>query len=377
MVASLRVLRFNAGDDLPRFNLVVDPFEVGEESGTRNFELGFDRCGDGLVFHPSIVSSASECATVRMIDVSSSSHSEAPATLIAGPEWRARAAAHAKRADGMTRDHVARRSRGETHPVEDFLFTYYNLKPAQLRRWHPGAGVRLEGAAGDAERSAWRWYAVRGDDLEVDVAGFYAKRGATVDFIRMLLQQTRDRAPSYGCFGLHEWAMVYRLSEDEVRHRGLPLRLGTTATDRVVERHPIRCTHIDAFRFFTPEAVPLNEVQPTRQAQPEMEQPGCLHAGMDIYKWTMKLGPLVSGELLLDTFELARDIRVVDMQASPYDVSTLGLDAIRIETPEGKSEYAALQRGFTERGQRLRDRVLAALEAVYSRVSASTMTSRL
>lgn len=27
--------------------------------------------------------------------------------------------------------------------VEDFLFTYYTLKPGQFKRWHPGAGVIL------------------------------------------------------------------------------------------------------------------------------------------------------------------------------------------------------------------------------------------
>lgn len=63
----------------------------------------------------------------------------------------------------------------------------------------------------------------------------------------------------------------------------------------------------------------------------------CLHAGMDIYKWTMKLGPLVPGELLLDTFDLALDIGRVDMQASPYDVSEYGLPPVKIETPRVKA----------------------------------------
>lgn len=293
--------------------------------------------------------------------------------FLAESVWRERARAHAERADELTRDHVDRRSRGQTHPVEDFLYTYYNLKPSQLRRWHPGAGVVLEGAARDVARSRLRWYVPRGDHLVVDVEGFYSKRGSTVDFIEMILTRTRNRAPSFGCFGLHEWAMVYRLSPEEVRHRGLPLRLGAHGTDEVVERHPIRCTHIDAFRFFTPDAVPLNEVHPTRETQPDIEQPGCLHAGMDVYKWTMKLGPLVPGELLLDTFELARDIRRVDMQASPYDVSTLGFDVIPIETPEGKRDYAARQRVFTERANALRDRVLAAV----ARARAATTSSAL
>jgi hypothetical protein len=71
----------------------------------------------------------------------------------------------------------------------------------------------------------------------------------------------------------------------------------------------------------------------------------------------VKLGPLVPGELLLDTFELARDIRVLDMRASPYDLSDWGYAAIAIETPEGKAQYVRAQRGFAERGQLLRERL--------------------
>ena len=44
---------------------------------------------------------------------------------------------------------------------------------------------------------------------------------------------------------------------------------------------------------------------------------------MDVYKWAVKLGPLVPGELLLDAFELAREIRRLDMEAAPYDLGML------------------------------------------------------
>jgi hypothetical protein len=151
--------------------------------------------------------------------------------------------------------------------------------------------------------------------------------------------------------------MVYR--QEEHRHP-VPLRLGQEATDAVVESHELRCTHIDAFRFFTPDAVPLNRYAPTRETQPQLEQPGCLHAGMDVYKWAMKLGPLVPGELLLDAFELARDIRLLDMQASPYDMRPWGAEPVAIETPEGKAEYVRRQRGFAERSNALRHRILEA-----------------
>src|SRR5512134_1396515 len=70
------------------------------------------------------------------------------ARLMARSEWEALEAAHQGRVDAATAAHLRRRGDGRRHPVEDFLFTYYSLKPAQLRRWHPGPGVRLEGAAG-------------------------------------------------------------------------------------------------------------------------------------------------------------------------------------------------------------------------------------
>jgi hypothetical protein len=275
----------------------------------------------------------------------------------------AAADAHAERADALTAGHRARRAAGERHAIEDFLFEYYPAKPAQLRRWHPGVGTVLADAAGSPQ-AGWRWYGV--DDagaVALDVAAFLADRGSTVGYVHALVGATAARPAATGCFGLHEWAMVYREGDDEHRHR-LPLRLGGAGTDAVVEQHRIRCTHIDAFRFFTPPATPLNTVQPSRETQVAMEQPGCLHANMDLYKWALKLGPAVPGDLLLDAFALAREIRVVDMQASPYDVSGYGLDPLPIETAEGKAEYVRLQRGFAARSQELRRRLLEVCEAV-------------
>ena len=80
-------------------------------------------------------------------------------------------------------------------------------------------------------------------------------------------------------------------------------------------------------------ARPLNRLQPTRETVPALEQRGCLHANMDLYKWAFKLAPLTPAELTADCFELARDIREVDMRASPYDLRSLGYGPIAIETP--------------------------------------------
>ena len=105
---------------------------------------------------------------------------------------------------------------------------------------------------------------------------------------------------------------------------------------------------------------------------PSFEQPGCLHAGMDLYKHAFRLTPLVPSELVADCFELARDIRALDMAASPYDFRELGYEPVRVETSEGKQEYAAAQRSFAERGAPLRQRLLEECDRLVS-VSQATL----
>ena len=270
-------------------------------------------------------------------------------------EWTPLAKAHAARADALTAGYRERASRGERHAIEDFLFDYYSARPAHLRRWHPGVGVGLEDAPDHAE---WRFYSTSGGVTSMDAAAFWEAKGSTVDYVEALLLATAGRPAMRGCFGLHEWAMVYRAGED--RRHALPLRLGQDGTDAVVDSHDLACTHMDAFRFFTPEAAPRNARQLTRADQPEHEQPGCLHANMDLYKWAGKLLPAVPSEVTLDAFELAMAIRYLDMQASPYDVSEYGLEAVRIETPEGKREYAARQAEFAVEAAVLRERLIEA-----------------
>jgi hypothetical protein len=183
-----------------------------------------------------------------------------------------------------------------------------------------------------------------------------------------LLTATASRPANLGCFGLHEWAMVYR--QDETRHVEFPLRLGARGTDEVVESHRIACSHFDAFRFFTPPARPLNLLSPGPADRPAFEQPGCLHAGMDLYKHAFRLTPLICSDLVADCFELARDIRVLDMRAAPYDLTSLGFSPIPIETAEGKQEYAAAQRDFASRGAPLRARLIAECQRLLAAIDA-------
>jgi hypothetical protein len=274
--------------------------------------------------------------------------------VLAPEEWRARESAHRARVSAWVEPHLLRRGKGVAHPVEDFLFTYYSHRPAALLRWHPGHGTGLAGAT---DHASYKGYTAVGGVASVDAEHLEGARRLVRD-IRTLLVATAGRAANFGCFGMHEWAMVYRQPADEVRHSSWPLRLGGDGTDRVVESHRIACSHFDAFRFFTDAARPRNALRPGRDDRPAFEQPACLHAGMDLYKHAFRMSPLVPSELVADCFELARDIRELDMRASPYDLSELGYAPLPVETPEGKAEYVAAQRGFAERGAPLRRRLI-------------------
>jgi hypothetical protein len=283
--------------------------------------------------------------------------------ILAEPEWLGRRWAHETRVRAWTDPHQARTARGEKHPVYDFLFEYYRFRPAWLRRWHPGPDVVL---LGGAAREFLRWPEYHEADGGVALNPAALPRRESVAWMLNLLRVTAERPPAFGCFGLHEWAMVYRQTPEEVRHNAWPLRFPPEELVRIVEAQPVRCSHFDAFRFFTAPARPLNRLQPERATVPQLEQRGCLHANMDLYKWAFKLAPFTPGELVADCFALARDIREIDMRASPYDLARLGFAPIRIETPEGRAEYEQNQRDFAERSQPLRARLIALCERLLS-----------
>ncbi len=286
-----------------------------------------------------------------------------PLALLPEAEWHARQAAHEARVRAWTDPHQARVARGEKHPVYDFLFTYYAFRPAWLRRWHPGPDL---GLAGESAAPFLRWpeyrAAIEADGTRVvrlDPASLPTARREFVGWLRGLLRGMQSRPAFFGCHGLHEWAMVYRQTPEELRHHAWPLRHPAGELARIVEASTLACSHFDAFRFFTAPARPLNRLQPTRTDVAQLEQRGCLHANMDLYKWAFKLAPYTPAELISDCFELARDIREVDMRASPYDLRALGFAPIAIETAAGRAEYEEHQRGFATRGEPLRARLIA------------------
>ena len=281
--------------------------------------------------------------------------------FLAENDWHERRTQHEARVRRWIGPRLERAARHECDPVEDFLFEYYPYRPARLLRWHPGIGIALRGETA-REYLSGRDYQETQQGVTVGVSRLSVTRIQSIGWIANMLRCTADRTAAFGCFGLHEWAMVYEA--ESVRHPAWPLRVTATEIAGVVQSLRIRCTHYDAFRFFTPPARPLNKYQLTREATSAFEQPGCLHTNMDLYKWAFKLAPFTSSDLVADCFDLASRIRTLDMRASPYDLTRLGYLPICIETPEGRAEYENLQRDFAGMAAPLRMRLQAVCEAI-------------
>jgi hypothetical protein len=254
-------------------------------------------------------------------------------------------------------------ARHEKHPVYDFLFEYYSFRPAHLLRWTPGFDVPLVGAT--RADIAWSEFVPTDGGLLLPAEAFPGPRASYLAWAVGYLEAVLVREPSFACMGLHEWAMVYR--DPAVRHPYVPLRLLRAEIDAVVASQALRCTHYDAFRFFTPAAVPLNRWELTRATSAEHDQPGCVHANMDLYRFAYKIAPFCPSDLVADAFELARGAREVDMRASPYDLRGFGFLPIAIETRAGREEYVEHQRRLAAQAHPIRERVLG----VYRRLRAA------
>jgi hypothetical protein len=284
----------------------------------------------------------------------------APQTVLSTIAWQARADAHRERVQRFTVPWRERRSRGAVHPADDFLFQYYHYSPAKLEAWHPdphegivdSVEARVVFAApvySATERVLWR-----------DPGARSAADQAALVETRQFLRATQERPAFFGCFGMHEWAMVY--GGHEVRHAQVaPLRLPQAQIDALVESRPVVCSHFDAFRFFAPSAKSFNRVGLSWEARHEHEQPGCIHANMDLYRWAYSAMPWIGSDLLWDCFVLAMELRQLDMAAGPYDLRAMGVTPVCIETAEGREEYQRRQRALAEQARALRARLIDAL----------------
>lgn len=279
--------------------------------------------------------------------------------------WQGMAERHFQEARAFTGDSRKRRDRGEAHPVEDFLFQYYPYPVSLIEQWHPGLGVALEFDDPGLlpERFKAKRYRVEANLCFPDPEMLSEKETGRLSWIQGLLEATQRHMPNFACHGLHEWAMVYRA--EEIRHSSLaPLRLAQEEIDALLESRAITCTHHDAFRFFAKQALPLNRIQPTLDTRHENEQPGCVHANMDLYKWAAKSMPWIGSALLLETFRLANELRGLDMRASPYDLSKWDIVPVKIETAEGRREYETEQRRLAALAFSLRAKLIGRLDRI-------------
>jgi hypothetical protein len=262
-------------------------------------------------------------------------------------EWTRRAERHRARVAPHAEAFLARRAGGEKHPVWDFLFTYYSFSPGKLVTWMP--------ALWEITNRHLQIACTAGGLPEFPVMTERVQREAA--WVAQLCGNIQQKPARFVCHGLHEWAMVYKQSAEQVRHSGYELRMSPEALAAFVGSQTVCCTHYDAFRFYTPAARPLNTLKPSFETRLDMEQGGCLHANMDLYKWAYKLWPWIGSDLVADAFEVAIAGRAMDMRASPYDLVSLGFEPICIETEEGRAEYREEQKRIAALAEPVRQKL--------------------
>ncbi|HYW34826.1 MAG TPA: 3-methyladenine DNA glycosylase [Balneolaceae bacterium] len=270
--------------------------------------------------------------------------------------WQDRQKAHRQAIAEIVDPYLEKKQHQHKDPVLDFLFEYYAFRPSHLKKWSPGPGILLEGAnrlnAPDVSE-----FTLADQGAFLDVKHFPENRKSSAEWILSVLENSLQKKPSFGCFGMHEWAMVYKA--DSVRHSQFPLRLSPKELAEFVESRPLVCTHFDAFRFFTEPARPMNKFDLSREKFNETEQAGCLHTNMDLYKWAFKMFPWIGSDVIRRAFLLAVDTRLIDMKASPYDLRKRGLEPIKIETEAGRMKYVEKQKEIYRRSVPVRKQLIS------------------
>lgn len=264
------------------------------------------------------------------------------------------------------------------NPVYNFLHSYYRYSTQDLKKYSPGLSVTLQGASASDHATILnaKFMEFNEHGGEYHLNKYYNVTAEKIDWIKLardreVLRNTTMKAPFLGCFGLHEWAMLYSGgSGNEVkRHQAnVPLRVSQQTIDSVVSSTPLRCTHFDAWRFFQPSAKPLNAINPLqRETQPRYEQPGCIHANMDLFRYAYQMYPFVSSKLLLDALRVAIHARKIDLRASPYDVSAYAgcEDPLCVETPQGRKLYIEEQEKVAAAAAPVRLQILDVYDKVF------------
>lgn len=293
-----------------------------------------------------------------MIQLHKEIHSAWP--LLEKASWPEFIKKHEKDLNPILLPYFQKRSAGEKNTVIDFLFEYYRFRYSHLMNWSPGIGVRLEKT--EHYKPDISELQVSDESYYIDPKTIPVNRVESFQWISKILASSSEKPPSFGCFGMHEWAMVYKA--ENVRHSYLSLRMPKEQIADFVESRPLVCTHFDAFRFFTADAKPLNKYNPDREKFSEFEQTGCIHTNMDLYKWAFKGYPWISSELIREAFLLALEARTIDMKASPYDLREYGYQPIKIETEEGRRRYLEAQKMIHKKSIDIRSRLIHAYKDI-------------
>mmetsp|Transcript_23139 Transcript_23139/g.48509 ORF Transcript_23139/g.48509 Transcript_23139/m.48509 type:complete len:630 (-) Transcript_23139:164-2053(-) len=232
---------------------------------------------------------------------------------------------------------------------------------------------------------------IRGDDDNVESTATSItkkqKQATGLLWYQSVLEATLRNDPVLHCYGLHEWAMQYHPKGAPPPPSGkyqshTQLRVSRETINQTVERKGLRCTHVDALRFFAPAAAPLNKQGSSLQRtdQLRLEQPGCVHAHMDLFKIALKITPFVDPCLLREILRIALKARTLDVGASPYDCSEyvignmdnihdgdgdlIPIPVIPVETSEGRTLYMERQKELMAEAYSIRQNLLFNYKAV-------------
>ena len=129
-------------------------------------------------------------------------------------EWTDLAVQHRKRMESLLYPEHAehgstlkeRRHAVDQHPIYNFLHTYYRYSAESLMRYSPGPGVRLLDT--DMTSNSGLLHSV----LLLLCCGRSVHRQDKLNSLRQPrdFMNTIDKQPVFSCYGLHEWAMLYK-----------------------------------------------------------------------------------------------------------------------------------------------------------------------
>ena len=305
-------------------------------------------------------------------------------------EWRSRADAHRCRVRDLLGGMFYDRKVHDRHPIYNFLFNYYRFRPHRtIERYSAGLDFALESCSSGDDESLYlpssKYLSVKDGCIEMDpVKSLNEKSVTRIRNLCTLLEIVQRRPPNFSCFGVHEFAMLHSGARHSFfqKKAGLELRMSQREIDDVVERAPIRCTHFDATRHFPDSALRSCRVKTSPALRTKNEQAGCIHTNLDLFKFSLRLWPFASSELVADALELAIRARELDMRASPYDLSSVSdftelgrdfdLTPVLIETESGRAEFRDSTMVLYRDSLPIRDRLIKVASSVLDCVSSTS-----